>query len=99
MLKISSKYADQLIVSGACDLQLYRPLRVSAHQPGIIDDAGRALQVADLDHHQSDKDHQNQHKAALQDADEIFAIYFYISFYHNDLDHGTTMIFFIANQS
>ena len=49
--------------------------------------------------HQSDKDHQNQHKAALQDADEIFAIYFYISFYHNDLDHGTTMIFFIANQS
>jgi len=49
--------------------------------------------------HQSDKDHQNQHKAALQDADEIFAIYFYISFYHNDLNHGTTMIFFIANQS
>jgi len=35
----------------------------------------------------------------LQDADEIFAIYFYISFYHNDLDHRTTMIFFIANQS
>ena len=29
----------------------------------------------------------------------FFAIYFYIFFYHNDLDHGTTMIFFIANQS
>ena len=32
-------------------------------------------------------------------ADEISAIYFYISFYHNDLDHRTTMIFFIENQS
>lgn len=57
------------------------------------------FQIADIDHHQSDKDHQNQRKAALQDADEIFVIYFYISFYHNYLDHGTTMIFFIANQS
>ena len=38
-------------------------------------------------------------ESALQDADEIFAIYFDICFYHNDLDHGTTMIFFIANQS
>ena len=39
---------------------------------------------------------------ALEDVALSFAIgvvMFYISFYHNDLDHGTTMIFFIANQS
>ena len=62
---------DQIIVRGIGNFELDQTLGRTAHQSGIVDDPGCALDLSDLDHHGADKSNQDHNQYALQGSEKI----------------------------